>query len=227
MGEGVECCFCDWTGSQFLPAGQNQAPNRLCPRCGSLERYRALYLYLKEHSGIVTQPTYVLDVATKPCFRMFCESLPNVKYVSSDLMTKGAMIFSDLTQMGMASASFDIITCMHVMEHIPNDVAAFGEIGRLLKPNGFAIVVVPLKRDKTFEDPDARPEDYERLYGQYDHVRYYGMDISDRMRGIGLKVEVIDLLQLYPKDILCRNALYGDDRYFFRLSNVASGYSSH
>jgi SAM-dependent methyltransferase len=158
---------------------------------------------------------------------MFCESLPNVKYVSSDLMTKGAMIFSDLTQMGMASESFDLITCMHVMEHIPNDLAAFSEIGRLLKPNGFAIVVVPLKSEKTSEDPDARPEDYERLYGQNDHVRYYGMDIADRMRGVGLNVEVIDLLSLYPEDVLRRNALYGDDRYFFRLSSVAPALLAH
>jgi SAM-dependent methyltransferase len=223
MGDSVECCFCHWTGSRFLPAGQNQASNRLCPRCGSLERYRALCLYLKDHSGIIKQPTRLLDVATKPCFRMFCESLPNVKYVSSDLMTAGAMILSDLTQMGMASERFDIITCLHVMEHIPNDIAAFGEMARLLKPDGIAIVAVPLRNEKTLEDPAARPEDYERLYGQYDHVRYYGMDIAERMRVVGLNVEVIDLLKLYPENILRRNALYGDDRYFFRLSSVARG----
>src|SRR5258708_3122223 len=78
MGASVECCFCHWSGSRFLPAGRKQLSNRLCPRCGSLERYRALYLYLKEYSGIMMDQTYVLDVATKPCFRLFCESLPNV-----------------------------------------------------------------------------------------------------------------------------------------------------
>jgi SAM-dependent methyltransferase len=213
LGNQVECCYCNWTGLKFLPAGDRQAGNRLCPGCGSLERYRALYLYLKEHSNISFAPTTVLDVATKPCFRTFCQSLPNVRYVSSDLM-----IFSDLTQMGMASESFDIITCMHVMEHIPNDLGAFGEIARLLKPNGFAIVVVPLKSEKTLEDPDARTEDYERLYGQYDHVRYYGMDIVERMETVGLNVEVIDVFKTHSDQVLRRHGLYGDDRYFFRLS---------
>lgn len=221
LGHQVECCYCNWTGLKFLSAGDRQAGNRLCPGCGSLERYRALCLYLKEHTNILVAPTTILDVATKPCFSMFCQSLSNVRYVSSDLLTEAAMVFSDLTQMGMASASFDIITCMHVMEHIPNDVEAFGEIARLLKPNGFAIVVVPLKGEETFEDPDAGPGDYKRLYGQYDHVRYYGMDIADRIRSVGLNVEVIDLLKLYPEHILRRNALYGEDRFFFRLSNVA------
>lgn len=218
LGHQVECCYCNWTGLKFLPAGSRQAGNRLCPGCGSLERYRALYLYLNEHSDILFAPTTVLDVATKPCFRTFCQRLRNVRYVSSDLVTDEAMVFSDLTQMGMASEGFDIITCMHVMEHIPNDVEAFGEIARLLKPNGFAIVVVPLQGERTFEDPRAGPEDYERLYGQYDHVRSYGMDIAERIENVGLKVEVIDIFRMHSDRVLHRFGLYGDDRYFFRLS---------
>jgi SAM-dependent methyltransferase len=163
----------------------------------------------------------VLDVASKPCFRKFCQSLPNVKYLSSDLMTEGAMLFSDLTRMGLASNSCDIITCLHVMEHIPDDRAALAEIRRLLKPDGFAVVAVPLRGDETFEDPDAKPEDYERLFGQFDHVRFYGMDIVKRMHAAGLVVETIDILRAFPRETLERHALYGDDRYFFRLSKLS------
>lgn len=217
LGNKVECCFCGWRGARFLPAGDSRRGNRLCPGCGSLERYRALYLYLKENSRILTAPTRVLDIATKGCFGNFCRSQPAVRYVSSDLMTEGAMVFSDLTRMGMASESFDIITCMHVMEHVPDDVAAFAEMRRLLKPDGFAVVVVPLVGDKTFEDPHAKPEDYERLYGQYDHVRIYGMDIMDRMKAAGLRVERVDLHQFFTSETMRRYALYGHDRYFFRL----------
>lgn len=220
LGNKVECCYCGWRGARFLPAGDSRRGNRLCPGCGSLERYRALYLYLREHSRIFTAPTRVLDVATKSCFRQFCQSLSNVKYVSSDLMTEGAMVFSDLTQMGMASESFDIITCMHVMEHVPDDMAAFAELRRLLKPDGFAVVVVPLAGGKTFEDPNARPEDYERLYGQYDHVRIYGMDVVERMKEAGLQVTRIDLHKTFPPETFRRYALRGDDRYFFRLSRA-------
>ena len=160
----------------------------------------------------------MLDVATKPCFRRFCQSLPNVQYISSDLMTQGAMVFSDLTRMAMASAQFDLITCSHVMEHIPDDRAAFSEVRRLLKPDGFALVIVPIKGERTLEDPNLRPEDYERVYGQHDHVRIYGMDIVDRMKAANLHVDVIDLHNFFAPDAMRRYALSGDDRYFFRLS---------
>jgi SAM-dependent methyltransferase len=221
LGDQVECPYCGWMGRHFLPAGDQHLSNRLCPRCGSLERYRALLLYLKEHGKILTQPTSLLDIAPKRCFEDFCRSLSNVRYLSSDLMTENAMVFSDLTCMGMASNSFDIITCLHVMEHVPDDRAAYREVRRLLKPDGFAVIVVPLREDKTFEDPEARPEEYERLYGQYDHVRIYGMDIVERMQAAGLQVEVVDMYLVFNPERLQRYALKGHDRYFFRVSKAS------
>lgn len=194
------------------------APNRLCPRCGSLERYRALQYYLSTVVPAGGEPTVLLDVATKQCFRDYCEAHPSIRYVSSDLMTQGAMVFSDLTQMGLASGAFDVITCLHVLEHIPADFAAFREIGRLLKPAGFAIIVVPLRGERTDEDPDAPLEERQRRFGQFDHVRYYGMDIVARMKAAGLDVEVIDLFRDLPTSVLQRHGIHGDDRYFFRVS---------
>lgn len=219
-GSGVECSLCGWTGSQFLPTGRHQTPNRLCPQCSSLERYRMLHLYLRDFSDIAKQPAAILDVATKPCFRDFCQSLPNVCYVSSDLMTEGAMVFSDLTKMGFQSESFNVLTCLHVMEHIPNDDAAFREIARLLKPNSFALVMVPIRGASTLEVPDADPKDYEELFGQFDHIRYYGLDIAQRMERAGLRVETLDMFSLFDEATLKRYALRGEDRYFFRASRA-------
>jgi SAM-dependent methyltransferase len=215
FGDEVQCCYCGWSGSRFLPAGQRRVPNRLCPRCSSLQRHRMLYLYMAQHTPLLQKPVRLLDVAPKPCFTELCRRLPNVSYISSDLMTQGAMVFSDLTRMGMASSSFDIIVCLHVMEHIPDDRAAYAEIRRLLKPDGFGLIMVPIEGEQTFEDPDARPEDYDRLYGQHDHVRLCGLDIVDRMREVGLQTETLDMFELFGPEVRRTHALDGDDRYFF------------
>jgi SAM-dependent methyltransferase len=40
-------------------------------------------------------------------------------------------------------ASFDLVTCMSVLEHIPDDLAAVRAIWRLLKPGGRLLLTVP------------------------------------------------------------------------------------
>lgn len=39
---------------------------------------------------------------------------------------------------------FDIVMCTEVFEHIPDPVAAFSKLGKLVKPNGFLIITVPI-----------------------------------------------------------------------------------
>jgi SAM-dependent methyltransferase len=103
------------------------------------------------------------------------------------------------------------------MEHVQDDGAAFREIARMLKPDGFAIIVVPLRGEKTFEDPSVRPEDFQRYFGQFDHVRFYGKDIVERFRRAGLRVEIIDVLEYFTHDQLRRYVLCGNDRYFYKV----------
>lgn len=219
IGNRVECNFCGWTGFAFLPAGSPQQANRLCPKCFSLQRYRLLRFYLQENGmGKITEPFRLLEVAPNPVFQKFCKSIPNVTYVSADLETQNAMLLSDLTKMGIKDDAFDIIVCFHVLEHIPDDKAAMKEIGRLLKPDGFGLLMVPIDREKTFYDPNVSPEDYERVYGQRDHVRRCGMDYEKYMIDVGLNVEMVDVFQYIPDIVLTRYALRGDDRYLFRVS---------
>lgn len=221
LGNQVTCCYCGWTGSRFLPAGASRAPNRLCPRCGSLERYRSLWLYLQQQ-GILRgdKSVKLLDIAPRPCFRNFCRQQTHITYISSDLNSPQAMVHSDLTCMAMADAAWDVIVCFHVLEHIPNDHAALTEIRRLLKPDGFALLMVPIKGETTFEDPTVPPERYEEVYGQDDHVRICGMDYEQRMVDSGLQVETIDIFTFFSSEILQRHALYGDDRYLFRVNKT-------
>jgi len=219
IGNRVTCCYCGWAGFRFLPAGDNRIPNRLCPRCGSLQRYRQLCLYLKEQGfEDPTRPVHLLEIAPKPCMRNYCQQFSHVTYVGSDLDSPQAQVFSDLTQMGMASAVFDIIVCFHVLEHIPDDRTAIREIRRLLKPNGYALIMVPINGDNTFEDPMIPPERFEEVFGQSDHVRICGMDYHQRMIENGLQVETIDMVTYFSPETMRRFALYGKDRYLFRVN---------
>jgi SAM-dependent methyltransferase len=217
LGNSVECPFCGWTGWRFLSAGRFNRPNRLCPRCGSLERYRMLPLVL-ERRFAGQRGLRLLELAPKPCFTAYCER-SGWRYLSSDLSSRHAMVLGDLRRMPFAAGSVDVIICFHVMEHIHDDRTAFAELARLLAPSGVAVVCVPLRGSTTQEG--APESEWERLYGQADHVRYYGMDIEDRMRASGLTVERIDTLRYFAAAELDRHALRGDDRYLFLAGKAA------
>jgi len=58
----------------------------------------------------------------------------------------------DITNIQYADDTFDVVCCCHVLEHIPEDRRAIREIYRILKPNGWAAVLVPTKGLKTVED---------------------------------------------------------------------------
>jgi hypothetical protein len=54
------------------------------------------------------------------------------------------------------------------------------------------MVPIDLERPHTYEDSSiVLPEDRERAFWQHDHVRLYGVDVSDRLAGAGFQVEVI------------------------------------
>ena len=97
----------------------------------------------------------------------------------------------DLTDLPYPDASFDLILCSHVLEHIPNDRKAIREIGRVLRPGGHALIMVPIDRARqtTYEDPSiVAPAGRLAAFGHPYHVRVCGWDYADRLREEGLSV---------------------------------------
>ena len=90
--------------------------------------------------------------------------------------------------------SFDYILCNHVLEHIDDDIKAMMEIFRVLNFNGTAILQVPIdfNNTTTLEDNSItnRQERIEK-FGQYDHVRLYGLDYFKRLKNIGFEVRQV------------------------------------
>jgi len=116
-------------------------------------------------------------------------SLTGMTYLSSDLEADVADTQVDITQLPFPDSSFDIIYCSHVLEHVPDDRKAMREIRRVLRPSGWAVLQVPIKGRRTYEDWSiTAPEDRQRVFGQSDHVRFYGNDFSERLTQQGFQV---------------------------------------
>lgn len=199
-GNDVECPCCGSKYITFLPAGLQKRANARCMKCGSLERHRVLWLYMKEQKEIFSKPLKVLHVSPEKAFYKLFGSLKNIQYFPIDLMPEKydygiRTIQMDVTAMTFADNSFDIIICSHVMEHIRADLTAMNEMYRVLKPGGWAIINTPVDMNKedTVEDVNLYdPVKQQELFGQPDHVRLYGRDYIKRLSEAGFQVEVID-----------------------------------
>lgn len=215
--ERVECPICGWTGPQFAPSIRPRRANRICPACHSSERYRALELLLRSE-GTVAPGRRLLEVAPVRTVEPTARDL-GYHYTSIDLSSPLAQVNGDLCRLPFPDASFDTVVCFHVLEHIITDVAAVSELARVVGPGGRAIVVVPREdhRPSTFEVPGAEPSDYERLYGQSDHVRIYGSDVVDRWASPGVRVEEEPWAEIFTPEVWRRGALSGDDDRFWIL----------
>ena len=75
------------------------------------------------------------------------------------------------------SDSYDFILCNHVLEHIIDDEKAMKELYRVLKRWDRYLQYLNMSNKQTFEDfTITDPKERNKAFGQYDHVRVYGMD---------------------------------------------------
>ncbi|MDP6908310.1 MAG: class I SAM-dependent methyltransferase, partial [Flavobacteriales bacterium] len=63
---------------------------------------------------------------------------------TADLFSPLADVKCDIQNMPFDDNSFDVIFCNHVLEHVEDDYKAMSELFRVLKPDGFAILQVPV-----------------------------------------------------------------------------------
>ena len=183
------------TFRKFLPYGYGSPrANVLSPSTLSLERHRLLWLYLTRETDFFSKPLKVLHVAPEQAFYKRFKNQKNLTYITTDLYSPLADVKADLCALPFEDNSFDVIFCNHVLEHIPDDAQAMRELYRVMKKGGWGIFQVPqdINRAHTFEDDTIiDPAERTRIFGQYDHVRVYGLDYFDRLRQVGFEVEEI------------------------------------
>ena len=177
----------------FLPYGYNKIRNNvLSPSTYSLERHRLLWLYLKNETSFFKAKLKVLHFAPESALMNQFKKLKNLSYDTIDLNSPIADIKADICDLPFLDNSYDFILCNHVLEHIVDDNKAIRELYRVLKKNGIGIFQVPIdyNRDTTFEDFSiTNKKERNKLFGQYDHVRIYGLDFFDRLQKAGFSVE--------------------------------------
>ena len=146
-----------------------------CPNCTALERHRIQFVVLHEVlRDRKTAHLKMLHFAPEPFFREFFSQRFG-QYETADLKMKGVDHNVDLQHLPFGDKTYDFVFASHVLEHIPDDQKAISEIRRILKPNGIAILPVPIYSEKTIEYPEPNPhESY--------HVRAPGMDYFDQIR---------------------------------------------
>jgi SAM-dependent methyltransferase len=181
---------------KFLPYGyENVRENVLSPSTLSLERHRLFWLYLKNETDFFTKKLKVLHFAPEQAFYKRFGKMKNLEYTTTDLNSPIATVKADICDLPFEDNTYDFIICNHVLEHIPDDTKAMQEIYRVLAPGGSAILQVPYEanRNKTFEDNTITdPKERAKIFGQYDHVRVYGMDYFEKLAEIGFKVQAVD-----------------------------------
>ena len=192
LGWGRWCPVCGMPSRKFGEYGVNPRKDALCIHCGSLERHRFVWLYFHRKTNLFDGASKrMLHVAAEQCFEGKLKKKLGEGYITADLFDPKAMIKMDVMNIQYENEYFEVIYCSHVLEHVPDDRKALREFYRVLKPNGWAVLLVPITVEKTVEDPSIKdPAERRRLFGQEDHVRSYGPDYVDRLREAGFEVKV-------------------------------------
>lgn len=220
-GNKYTCPFCNYSSKdlsligedipvlrekQVIGAGLRAAG---CHKCASSDRERLIYALLKHELSIFDgdKKMDILHIAPEKNLTQVILKAGFDNYVCGDLFTEGYEYASHVQNMNVLDLPFDqgtydLLICNHVLEHIPNDVDAMNEIRRVLKTGGKAILQVPLSHNtkETFEDLSiTSPEDRERVFGQFDHLRIYGQDYSEKLENLGFKVDRINITSDFPQ----------------------------
>ena len=200
---------------KFLPYGYvKQRDNALSPGTLSLERHRLLWLYLNNETNFFSKTLKVLHVAPEQCFYKLFKNLKKINYTTFDLNSPLADIKGDICNLPFKGNSFDFILCNHVLEHINDDNKAMKELYRVLNKNGTAILQVPInqKSSKTLEDSSIvdKKERIEK-FGQYDHIRLYGLDYFKKLESFGFKVNPLKYSKEFTEGEIIKYGLIKDE----------------
>jgi len=182
----TECPCCGHIG-KFDSFGLSARMGANCPRCESKERHRLFALAI-QRGFLSFKGTSVLHFAPEPVVRGLVEKDGAAVITTADITPGRADITLDIENIALAPETFDRVICSHVLEHV-DDAKALLELKRILKPGGYAVIMIPIVEGwpDSYEDRAITSEAERELhFGQDDHIRFYGADFRDRVRASGL-----------------------------------------
>jgi SAM-dependent methyltransferase len=214
-GNKYICPICNFKARCFLSSGLYvKRANSKCPSCNSLERHRHLWLFLSKYLED-KKPKNILHFAPENCLQNILNKRTDLTYYTSDYDPQRKSNFHfDIQNIDNKNRTFDLIICSHVLEHIPDDRKGIEELYRVLNPGGIALIQVPIwpsEKHLTYENPDITdPRDRIIHFGQFDHLRIYGLDVIERIEEGGFKVEVLDMEKIIPEEMAIKYRLHNN-----------------
>ncbi|HEX5062933.1 MAG TPA: class I SAM-dependent methyltransferase [Kofleriaceae bacterium] len=181
-GDAVNCIVCGYRARSWL---RGQTYGR-CPNCRCASRTRVLWRYL-ERTYTSPQQLKVLHFAPEAPLRARLTAWGAASYTTCDYNRSDVDCRVDIQKLRFADGAYDLVLCSHVLEHIPDHGAAMRELHRICSPNGHVLIQVPLDRAMpTREDLTEMPvSERKRLFGEIDHLRYYGSDFAELLKRAG------------------------------------------
>ena len=216
VGRGRHCPICGTRRRKFLPYGYvTTREDALCPGCLSLERHRAIWLWITRNTDLLNSHPRLLHIAPEVSLMgRFRKLYTTSDYITADLESPLADMHFDVQQIPLPERSVDVVICNHLFEHVEDDRLAMRELWRIMRHGGWGIMLVPENRAmaKTFEDDSITdPAERTRLFGQYDHRRVYGRDYDERLQSAGFKVERIAYAEVLSPEERALYRIGGDD----------------
>lgn len=175
----MRCNICG--GKNFID--MNKRVKVKCEQCGSLERTRLFWMYLKRIS--IDGKTKILHLAPeRGLYEKFSALCEKGNYVTADLTPNRYPFAPNCRKIDLCdldreqSCEYDLIVHSHVMEHIPCNIAyTLFHLHRMLRPEGIHACIIPFlagKYDECFQE--IGDDERVRRFGQFDHVRRFGRD---------------------------------------------------
>ncbi|MEA2060761.1 MAG: class I SAM-dependent methyltransferase [Thermodesulfobacteriota bacterium] len=138
------------------------------------------------------KPKKMLHIAPEFCFSTNLSKMGHVQYITIDLKSPSAMLNMDITSIQFPDNYFDVIYCSHVLQEVLDDYKALKEMRRVCRPEGLAVLQVPIVTEQTIEDPTVLSYlGRMKKFGQGANVRKCGWDYIDRMKSAGFDTQVV------------------------------------
>lgn len=183
----MRCNLCGSEEFRDLPG----RPNAICEGCHSYERTRILGLMLRKFEAL-GKDTKILHFAPENGLADYIEDRIgpenyHMRDIDPSRYRRGVEKFDLCKDIeSLPEEYYDIIIHNHVIEHVPcNSTVVLQRLHRALTPAGSHYFSVPIYGDR-YESAFADIGDDERTrrFGQFDHVRRFGINDLDLTLGM-------------------------------------------
>lgn len=182
----MNCNLCG--GTEWIDMGNRK--NVRCAQCGSLERTRAIGLFL-DHFEIPKPGATIFHMAPERGLADYLKTKNPDHYDAVDIDPSryphtDVRRFDAVTDCAsLKTDHYDLIIHSHVLEHIPCSIAyVLFHLSRALKPGGLHLFCVPILKGHYAEDfAPLTHEDATARFGQFDHLRRFSRDDIDKHLG--------------------------------------------